>query len=479
MKRIIGIFKIRHEERWAALVAMLYIVALNAMVIAQYIQQFINSSDNYKRLFTRTFHISGFDPLTYAVVSDWDAYYNIYRHPLLAFFWWLPAQLNSGLMALTGYNFVQFIVAFVLVFCAFYAFVFLCRIFRDIIHLPWIDSWLLGALTYSFAFIMLSSCVPDHFILSMFMLILTLYVAGRKMQSKNSLSHWQTILLFFITAGISLNNGIKVLLANLFVNGKRFWHPVNILLVVLLPCAIIWGTARWEWKIYEKPKYAARQQKCAEVDSIRQARIAKAFRDTTRLKDSAAIQARIQRVLNKQVAARQARNNKKPWRKNIGKPIAHGEFSQWTDVTTARWPSIVENLLGESIQLHSDYLLKDNLVSRPVIVKYRFAINYIIEALLVVLFLVGIWCGRRSRFLWLALSFLAFDMLIHVVLGFGINEIYIMSAHWLFVFPIAMGYLFKKVSNGKLHISLRLTVLTIVLFLIAWNGSLFVGYLLN
>jgi hypothetical protein len=36
------------------------------------------------------------------------------------------------------------------------------------------------------------------------------------------------------------------------------------------------------------------------------------------------------------------------------------------------------------------------------------------------------------------------DMTLHMGLGFGINEIYIMSPHYLFALPIAIGYLVKQ-----------------------------------
>ncbi|MBM6993046.1 MAG: GtrA family protein [Prevotella sp.] len=477
MKNPFSIFTLRREERWPAVAAMIYIVALNALVINRYVGQFTAISDNFHRLFVRTFHVSGFDPLTYSVVSAWGTEYNIYRHPLLAFMMWPLNQLNQGIMMVTGYNGVQFVVAALLVFCAFYAFVFLCRIFREIIGVRAIDAWLLGALTYSFAFVMLSSCVPDHFVLSMFMLVLTLYVAGRKMQTGRQLTLWQSTILFFLTAGISLNNGIKVLIANLFVNGRRFWRPRHLLLAVVVPCALIWGVARAGWYYYERPNYMARQQKRAKVEQTRREKIEKAFRDTTHLRDTAAIRAGINRVVAQKAAERKARDSKKAWKAHIGKPMGHGEFSQWTDISTPRWASMVENFMGESIQLHQDHLLEDNLTRRPVIVTYRCSLNYIVEALLALLVLAGVWCGRRSRLLWLAMSFLGFDLVIHVVLGFGLNEVYIMSAHWLFTLTIALGFLFKRWETTRLRIPLRLTVLTLTLFLMAWNWTLLVGYL--
>ena len=68
--------------------------------------------------------------------------------------------------------------------------------------------------------------------------------------------------------------------------------------------------------------------------------------------------------------------------------------------------------------IHEEYLLGDVLVNRPVIVRYVNWFNYVVEALLVVLALIGIWMGRKSRFLWLCLSCFAIDMLLHLGLGF-------------------------------------------------------------
>ena len=66
--------------------------------------------------------------------------YNVYRHPLLAFFMYIPNQINQGLMMLTGINCVQFVVGAILVFCAFYSFIFLYRIFREVIGTERFDA---------------------------------------------------------------------------------------------------------------------------------------------------------------------------------------------------------------------------------------------------------------------------------------------------------------------------------------------------
>ena len=467
-----NIFKIKREERWPSCLALLYVVLWNALVICKYADKFFATCDNYRKLFMQ-FHISGFDPISYMVISNWDTSYNIYRHPLLAFFMFIPNQLNQGLMELTGANWATIIMGLILTFCAFYSFVFLVRIFRDIIGTSSTDSWLLGALTFSFGYVIVGISVPDHFCLSMFMLILTLYLSGRHLRTKRAFTTWQTIVLFFLTAGISLNNGIKVFLANLFVNGKRFWRPANLIFAIIVPSALIWFGARVEWQHFEKPKYLARVEKRVKMAEKRHEKIAAIVRDTTHLHDTAAINACVKKTIAMSDMAKRNRQQKKAVYAHKGKPINKTEFGQWTDISTPRWESMVENIFGEPIQLHSDYLLGDVLSNRPVTVGYKHTINYIVEGIIALLFVAGIWFGRKSRFLWLALSFFGFDLVIHFVLGFGLNEVYIMSPHWLFVLTITMAYLLLHNPQRWLRGILAVTAL----YLIIYNGWLYISYL--
>jgi hypothetical protein len=70
------------------------------------------------------------------------------------------------------------------------------------------------------------------------------------------------------------------------------------------------------------------------------------------------------------------------------------------------------------------------------------------------------------------------DALMHLGLGFAINEIYIMSAHWVYIFPIAIAYLFKVHSSKfKVHSLVRLMVAALTLYLLVHNVSLIVGWM--
>jgi hypothetical protein len=159
-----------------------------------------------------------------------------------------------------------------------------------------------------------------------------------------------------------------------------------------------------------------------------------------------------------------------------GTPMKEHGFWKWTDISTSRIRTIYENLFGETMQFHRQHFLEDTLVFRPVFVKYDWLWSYVIEGFILLLAAIGLWCGRRSRFLWLALSYFGFDMGIHLVLGFGINEIFIMAPHWLFVIPLSIACAFQG-AKGIRHQLLQLSVLALTAYLWVYNGWLLVDFL--
>lgn len=490
MKKIFDIFKIKKEERWLALGIFLALAILNGVVIARYAGTFTLVTDDYYKNFIRHFCVSGFDPLTYWVLSDWNAAYNVYRHPLLAFYLYIPYLINMGLMKLTGYNCALFIAVIIQMFCGFYATLFLQRIFREVLELDKAASSILTLLFFSFGYVMVTCIVPDHFVISMLLLILALYVSGRRIKHNHPLKIWQTVVYFVLTAGTSLNNGLKIFFSALFVNRKRFFRPKHLLLAVILPAALLWGFCRWEYRTFVWPVEMARKEMKAKKTAEKKARQER-MAQLKQIKDSLTKDS-IQRGLKiitpeeiaqkakndsiqkaKQLARNEARKKRGP---KQGAPIMKGEFMNWTDATSSRTLSIVENLMGESIQLHQDYVLQDELRHRPMFVNYRYAFNYIVEALIIILFLAGIWAGRKSRYLRLVMSYFGLDMLLHIGLGFGLNEVYIMSGHWIYALPIAIGFLLKETRHQRYSLCLKSLLLTIGLFLLIYNGILIIGY---
>lgn len=477
-----SLFRIKREERALAIVLLLVFLALDALVVCKYYDVFTPLNAHYWHLFISKFHISGFDPITYSVVSDWTAGYNVYRHPLLAFYMYVPYLINQALIWATGINCAIFIVTAIQLFSAFYAAIFLYRIFREIVGVSRTDSTLLTFFFFGFAFVMLSSMVPDHFIISMMLLLLALYVSGKLMIRRRKLTIWQSALYFFLTAGTSLNNGLKIYLSNLFVNGFRIFRPKFLFLAILLPAALTWGAARMSYDHIVWPRdvaaKAARAKAKAAKEAKKKAEAAERHRqDSIRI---ASFTLEQMDSLRRDSVQRDSVAKAKPKpvrRRKNGKPIANGEFIGWTDITTSRSESIVENLLGESIQLHQDHVLGDVLKSRPMIVHYSHWYNYAVEGLIALLFMLGVWAGRRSRFMWLVMSYFALDMVLHIGLGFGINEVYIMSAHWIYALPIAVAFLLKNVGRRRYQLALKGVLALIAVWLWAWNVTLIVGYL--
>jgi hypothetical protein len=338
-------------------------------------------------------------------------------------------------MGITVHNCAIFIVAFFLILLMFYSFLFVRRILREVIELRRTDATLLSIFLYSFAYITLTSIVPDHFAISMFILTLTLYVAGRDLQKERLMKGWKVALYYFIASGVTLTNGVKIFLADWFVNGCKAWHWRNLLFTFAFPTAILLGCYLFQ----EQGVVAEEMQKRQHI--VEQ----KMKKDST-------------------FAARQ-----KQQKRHNNVKMNEGKYMDCTyeDIPVGR--TLIENVFGESIQLHDQYLLKDVGRNRPVFVSYSHWWNYAVEALVVLLFLGGIWMGRKERFLWLCLSWLAFDSTIHLILGFAIIEPYIMTAHWAFIIPIATAYFFRATSDKWLW-GLRTLILLLTVYLFTYNG---------
>ena len=64
---------------------------------------------------------------------------------------------------------------------------------------------------------------------------------------------------------------------------------------------------------------------------------------------------------------------------------------------------------------------------------------------------------------------------LHLGLGFGLNEIYIMSPHWAFVLPVATAFLLQRFSTRWLRVGL----LVLTVGLLMYNGYLLTDFLLS
>ena len=355
-------------------------------------------------------------------------------------------MLNECLMSLTSKNCATTIVAVMMTFFSTYSAIFFRRIFREIMKLEAIDSNILTLMLFSFAYVMLVTFVDDHFGMSLFFLSMTLYIAGKHQAKGTGMPWWQTAILFIFTAGITLSNGAKTFLAALFTNGKKLFGVKYLALGIIIPTLLIGAAGIYQNRAFIIPN---RLEGLKLIEK-------KAAKDST-------FRAKMEqkKVHDKELA---------------GKKIQKKGMLSWADMSISRTESLVENVFGESLLLHKEHLLEDIHSHRPIFVKYHSPIPYIIEGIIVAMFFLGLWFGRKEVFLWLVASWVACDAVIHLVLGFGLNEVYIMTAHWAFIIPIAIGYILKNMKNKHLSY-LRSGLLILSIFLFFYNSTLIFEYL--
>ena len=441
-----NIFKVKKEERISSLIALAVFIVLNGLFFYKYGNLFLRAHHvSFWQLFAKTYHVSGFDAWSYIFMSNGKLYFEIPRHPLFAVILYPFYLINKELIAAGNTNYAMIFMAILLIASAYYSFIFVYRIFRNIIGMSHFDSNLLSAMLYSFGMVMVSMLVPDHFCWSLFLLTMTLYLAGMAMKERRRLSSWAIGILGFLTGGVTLSNIAKTYLAAWFVNGKKVFAWRN-MTAMIVPAVLLIGIAYVIQTEIREPQFAV--DKSIEVKSY--------------AKDS--LQQRKDSIHHAWVMA------------HTGTPMKEEGFWKWTDMSTSRSDALIHNMMGESIQLHDSYLLDDMCVNRPTIVKYNYAFNYVIEGIIALIFVMGIIVGIRHKFFLLVLSWLGFDIVVHFVMGFGLSEMYIMACHWIFIIPISIAYLMKSLTPSKQMI-LRGVTLLLTLYLWAWNGYLVFSYM--
>ena len=258
--------------------------------------------------------------------------------------------------------------------------------------------------------------------------MLTLYRAGMHLREGTRFSCKEVLLLFVVTAGITLSNGIVVLLAAMSVNGRAAFRPRFFFTTLVLPGVLM---------------------------------LALGVGLAEHAKNEAATKPKAQSVEMSTSAV--------------------GQQFKWTRDDLSRTAVVVENLFGESIQLHRKHVLGDVLSGRPVIVEYSWKIQYAVEAAIIIMFIVGTFVGRKQRFEQLLLAVFMFNMLLHVGLGFALDEIHIMTAHWAFVVPLSIAWLFcyfKRRQTAAFTYLLVFTLIAVItVYMFAYHGYLLHRYL--
>lgn len=374
-------------------------------------------------VFLNNYHMSGFDPYFYNILTEWGYAYDVIRHPLLAWMLLPLSMVNKLLIDCTGTNCAPLFVAAILAFCAFYAYLFLYRILHDNLHISSLAAMTISLIFFGFAHITVACIVADHFCISLFLILLTLHLAAEHLQDGSRFSLRESLALFVTTAGVTLSNGIIVLIAVMVVNGRDFFRPRFLLSTAIIPSLLLLaigvGINATRFSIYSTMVNPVESQ----------------MRDVQ-------------------------------------------ETVPFFGEGDTRFEVLCENFFGESLQLHRKHILGDVLVNRPLIVEYSWWEQYVVEALLVLMMLGGIWFARKERLMLILSLILGFNIALHIVLGFAVNEVHIMACHWAFILPIAYAYLYKETRQHVIcRTALLIILISISVYLYAYHGTLLFNYL--
>lgn len=373
---------------------------------------FLQKYPNYE------FHLSGYDAFLPGIIRDPIVYSTAtIRHPLLSLFM-LPFHLLY-LVFKTDYIILLVVAGFTAG-----ANFFLYLIFRKIVGVNKWESLILSLLFISFAYILLMGIVPESYPFTLFLLVFSLYFIGTKMNRGAKLKTY--LLLFFLTAGVTITNGLKILAGILFesisVRRKIIWiSGILISFFVLVT------------PIYIVTKYLSSKEKTE--------------------------------MYQKQ---QEVNNQRKEEKQNSVKIIKIPAFMDFIDFETPYVPALIHNFIGESIIFHNAHLEQDVSSGRKPIESYSNPFYIVVSCCLFFLFIVSFLLNRKNKFVQYMACFWSVDVFIHVICRYALNEAYIFAPHWVMLIPIMLGYLLLKTSS-KIRMVLTFCYALVAIFLLYIN----------
>lgn len=444
-------FRKHKETILITLLGVVIMISLNYMMVLWKPDIFTNTKYAAWSTFWNHGELSGFDTYTYIVVTSFHPVYVLSRHPILAMMLWPFYELNNALKEVFHINCAIYVVAVLWTVLASCSWILMYRIQRKIIELSWQISLLLTLFFFSFSHVMIILFFPDHMGISLPLLLLTIYLAGKALKQNKRFALWHSLPLVFFATGVTTTNLVKVGIADLFTQWGKIPFKKMILhfMLYLIPLAVLYAAYSYQMETSQKQE----EQRIVKIEKAKMKKDKK--------------------------YAEKYKAGKQEYKERREQQILDIPIVTDTEYHIDRLPSLVENVFGEGLILHDTHTLKDANRGnhRPVLVTYSHWWYYAIEGLIVALFLLGIWTGRHQRFLWMVVSMFLFDMLLHVGLNFASADVYIMTAHWAFVIPIAIGYLIKK--RNRLSYMTVLVVFGLTTFLWWHNLSLIANYILG
>ena len=260
-----------------------------------------------------------------------------------------------------------------------------CGYLRHVVQLDTGRSLLLSGLLLSTFTVMTLSFTVESYPLSMTLLVLSLLCLSSQLKQQGCLSGWQVSLWSLLLGGVTLTNFAKPLSLLLLSKEVSLWQRVR---KALLPTLLLLALVVAVGCFYQQRGASQRAEEpmlTAQVNDL--------LRFQTRSADLV--------------------------------PDFFGH------------PLLISDL--EMRELHGETVL------RPT--PYACWAMQLLPWGVVLLLLSMIWVGRRDPLAWAIPLYLAVDVAVHLIGGYGLDEAVIFGGHWVFLVPMALGWLYYVVPK--------------------------------
>lgn len=273
-----------------------------------------------------------------------------------------------------------------------------CGYLRHVVQLNTGRSLLLSGLLLSTFTVMTLSFTVESYPLSMALLVLSLLCLSGQLKQEKRLSGWHVTLWSLVLGGVTLTNFAKPLSLLLLSKEESLWWRVR---KVLLPTLLLLALVVAVGWFYQ-------QRRAGAEESMFTAQVNDLLRFQTRSAD-----------------------------------IVPDFFGH---------PLLISNL--EMRELYGETVLRPTPYACWAMKLFPWGV------VLLLLAMIGV--GRRYPLAWAIPLYLAVDVAVHLVGGYGLDEAIIFGGHWVFLVPMALGWLYRVVPRQAYrYMDLALLLLSI------------------
>ena len=143
---------------------------------------------------------------------------------------------------------------------------------------------------------------------------------------------------------------------------------------------------------------------------------------------------------------------------------------------TPLWDMITSWFFGGNVLFSNyeirDYHTKDKTFYYKALFMdvYTSAIPYFFIGLILLIVILSVVKNYKNKLIWILVISFSIDILIHCVLKFGLHTSYLYGGHFVFVYPLLLGWLFFSYRNKTISLSILYGVIMMMTVYLGFNN---------